>query len=166
LVVASFVLSFPVCAFAQEAQPVQPVSPALSIGGVPELIADKVKEIKAATLLTFAGDFGGAAYLPVWTFHAAQEPGQVDPMKDYVELGMGGVILEGGHGKAFLCANVNLPGVSARLWDNEWSKAHVRRSVFPPIWVGPYVRIPMPKETWVIGQEVGGMIAIRIGGGK
>ena len=155
------VLALHGAAFAED---VQPLPSPFNIGGLPELVASKIMETKAATLITLDATLGGGAYLPVWTFHATNS---TDPMFDYLEFGAGGVILAGGNAKAFLCAGLNLPAISRAFWHNSWADAHLRRTVLPGIWIGPYIRAPMPNNPpWVVGHEVGGLLSIRLGGSK
>ena len=126
----------------------------LAIGGISALISDKAKEAKIATMLDLSGKFGGAAYLPIWTLKAAGEAGS-----EYVSLGAGGMIREGGDKSPLVALAFNLPAISGKIWDFQWAKDHVKRAKFPPIWVGPYVLVPTNKQ-YVIGSNAGVMVSV------
>lgn len=126
----------------------------LDVGGISKLIADKAKEAKLATMLDLSGIFGGALYLPVWTLKGAGDSGA-----EYISLGAGGMIREGGGKLPLAGIAFNLPALSAKLWSFQWAKDHVKRAKFPPIWAGPYVLIPTSKS-YVIGSNAGVMISI------
>ena len=130
----------------------------LDLGGIGDLIGEKVKEAKVASLFDLKANPAGALYLPVWVFH-----GKAKESPDYFELGLGGMLQEQGHGAPFLAITMNLPAISAKLWDFDWAKSHVRRSKFPPIFFGPYVLMPLPDKTWVIGESMGVMVSVGIG---
>ena len=129
----------------------------LAVGGVYDLIVEKAKEAKVAALVDLKATIGGAAFLPVWTFHAA------DNSRDYVECGIGASLKEGGKGDPFLSVALNLPALSAKIWSGQWASAHLRRAKFPPVWVGPYIAVPTPGRTWTWTTSVGGMISVRLG---
>jgi len=123
----------------------------LSIPGLASLAAEKAKEGKACGLVNFEGEVAAGAYLPVWTFHGKYESGQDgkpvrDPMRDYLEFGLGGAIKQGENMRPLLTIDANLPALSGRLWSSEWSRAHLRRTVFPPMWFGPQVKMPLPGD--------------------
>ena len=126
----------------------------LDVGGISRLIADKAKEAKLATMLDLSGTFGGAAYLPVWTIKGAGDAGA-----EYVSLGAGGMLREGGDKSPLVAVAFNLPAISAKVWDFQWARDHVKRSKFPPIWIGPYVLVPTSKA-YVVGKNIGGMVSI------
>src|SRR3990167_967910 len=117
----------------------------LAIGGISKLISEKTREAKIATMLDLYGGIGGALYLPVWSLKGAGDAGN-----EYVSLGVGGMIREGGDKSPLVAIAFNLPALSAKVWDFQWAKDHIKRSKFPPIWVGPYVLIPTNK-TYIIG---------------
>ena len=126
----------------------------LDVGGISSLIASKAKEAKLATMLDLSGTFGGAAYLPVWTLKGAGEAGA-----EYVSLGAGGMIREGGDKRPLIALALTLPAISAKVWDFQWAKAHLPRAKFPPIWAGPYILVPTGKD-YVIGSNVGGILSV------
>lgn len=149
------------CSGAAHAQ--GPAPSLLDISGLAELVAEKAKETRAASLIDMTATFSGAVILPVWAFHATDTPEAKGA--DLVEFGIGGAIREGGHGEPLLSIALNVPGISSRFWDFAWAQAHIRRAKFPPVMIGPYIKAPWPGRTWVVGEQVGGMISIRIGGG-
>ena len=128
----------------------------LDLGSVGELVAEKLKETKGASLLSLDGTWGGAIELPIWTFHGAQGP-------DYLELSIGGMLQEGGNKSPLVSVAVNLPAISAWLWRSEWARSHVRRTAFPPIFAGPYVLLPLPGETWTLRTAIGAKVSVRLG---
>ena len=138
------------------ALPVAAQEKELAVGGMYDLIIEKAKEAKVAGLVDLKGTAGGAAFLPVWTFHAA------DNSRDYVECGVGASIKEGGKGQPFLSVALNLPALSAKIWSGQWAISHLRRAKFPPVWVGPYIGVPTGRE-WTWRSQVGGMISVRLG---
>lgn len=129
------------------------------LGGVGDLIGDKMKETKLASLIDLNAKFAGAVYLPIWLFH--DQAGV-----NYVETGVGGMLKEGGESSPLISLAVNGPAISGRIWSSEWAKKHVTRTKFPDIWMGPYLRLPLPGRTWVIGENVGGMVSVRLGKGE
>lgn len=132
-------------------------NPQLQIGGVTEFLGDMLKQSRGATLLNGRGDIGGGVYVPIWTFH------DMDKV-NYVHFGCGGRIMEGGDYAPMGIVALNLPALSYRLWNFAWAKDHVERLKTPDIWFGPYTEIPLPGQTWVVGQRVGAMVSIGLGG--
>ena len=126
----------------------------LDVGGISKLLAEKAKEAKLATMVDLSGTFGGAAYLPVWTLKGAGPAGA-----EYMAIGAGGMIREGGEKSPLLSLTFNLPAISAKAWDFQWAKDHIKRASFPPIWMGPYILIPTSKS-YVIRTAVGGMVSV------
>lgn len=124
-------------AIAQDA-PAPPVPPAeLDASGVAGLVADKLKEVKGAVLVTIGGKPGGAGYLPIWTWHTADGT----PIAELPTIGYRGV--QGQRPDAFTTATLNLPGISAKLFGSTWMTSHVTKSAFPPIFFGPAAIMPM-----------------------
>ena len=134
----------------------------LDINGLADLAAEKAKETRAATLIDLTGTFSGALYLPIWTFHTKGT--QESPGINLVSLGVGGALREGGQKQALLTLTFNGPGLSEKLWSSEWARNHLTRTKLPPIFMGPYIKIPIPGQSWVIGNEVGGLVSISLGG--
>lgn len=141
----SFVLFFaaaaslpvhPTRAFSQEPA-AAPARQEMEIGGVAELIGDKLKEIKGATILTWAGRPGVAGYLPIWTWQTSAGT----PIAEFPAVGYRGVL--GDSPQAFVTATFNLPGLSSRLFGSQWFATHVVKSKFPPMFFGPAVLLPM-----------------------
>lgn len=136
--------------------PVRAAAGVLDIPGLATLVAEKAKEARACAVVDLNGKFAGGAYLPVWTFHKAD-----DPKTQYVNVGIGGVIRQGESFRPFVPVAANLPALSAKLWDSDWARRHLTRTKFPPIWVGPQVRVPLPGERvgWGDWREWLGFIA-------
>lgn len=130
----------------------------LQVGGITSLIADKAKEAQGAGLVDLHGNFGAGGYLPIWTFHDKDGV-------NYFRVGLGGKGKAGEKPSPLVPFLVNLPGLSGRLWDFQWSKDHVTRASFPDIWAGPYIEPPL-NNGWTWRGAVGGMVAIGLGGGK
>lgn len=123
---------------AQEAPPpTLPPAPAeLDVSGVAGLLSDKLKEVKGAALVTWAGKPGAAGYLPIWTWHTADKT----PIAEFPTIGYRGV--EGRRPDAFTTVTFNLPGLSAKLFGSTWMTNHVSKSKFPPVFFGPAAIIP------------------------
>lgn len=133
--------------------------PLLSLGGLADLIAEKAKESRAATFLTLDEKYAGGAYLPVWTFTDASRS------EKYLTIGIGGQVKQGESARPCLPIAVNLTALSARLWSSRWAQEHVIRTKMPPVWVGPFIRVPLPGERdWTIRENVGASISFGIGG--
>ncbi len=131
--------------------------PELDIGGVTDFLGDILKQSKGASLVSGKGQIGGALYLPVWTFH------DMDGV-NYVHLGGGGKLAEGGKYAPIGIVALNLPALSARLWRFAWANAHVTRLKTPDIWFGPYVELPyLASGPWVIGDKMGALVSIGLG---
>lgn len=130
----------------------------LTIPGLAGLMADKAKESKACALISLNGKMAAGAYLPVWTFHARDNPG--DPAAQYFEVGLGGSIQQKENLRPLLTLDANLPALSGRLWSSAWAKSHLRRTSLPPIWFGPQFRTPFPgdKFMWRAWREWAGFI--------
>ena len=135
----------------------------LDIGGLAELVAQKAKESKAASLVSLEGKVSGGVYLPIWTYHSPLDGKETD----FYEMGIGGDIARKENARPLLTMTANAPALSGRFWSSAWAKTHVRRSVFPPIWFGPQFRIPVPSDKfqWRDWKEYVGAI-VSIGFGK
>lgn len=124
------------------AQPL-PVAPdgGMTLGGVPQLLAQKLQEAKAAGIVDFAGHVGGGAYVPTYVFHDVVGV-------NYVEVGdIGYRALQGAKPSVFFMPfAVNLTGVSARLWEFSWADAHVTRSPYPDIFLGLGPLLPTDRQ--------------------
>jgi len=133
-------LLLPCIAGAQNAPVVAPSAPsgALTLGGIPQLLADKLKETKPMGVCDLAGHAGGGAYLPLWTFHDMSG-------KSYVEaMNFGYRAIEGSKpGGVFIPAAFDLTSISSRVWNFQWARDHVTRSVFPDVFVGPAALLPL-----------------------
>ncbi len=135
-IIIAAMLWIPCAAAAQDAPPLQP----LSIGGVPGLLADKIKEAKACGVVSFNGKPGAGSYLPIWTWH--------DSKNSYAEFpAIGYRAIVGEKPRAFLTATANLPGISDGLFGSQWFKDHVTKSQFPPIFFGPALMVPLDLQT-------------------
>ena len=158
----------PPAARSTEAAGLDAGSSLVDLSGLADLISQKAKEARAATLVSLESEFAGGLYLPVWTVHATGLDYELQPMDvDYLEVGAGAELREGGRGAPLLSVTVNIPAFSGWIWGRwGWAKRHVRRSKFPPVFIGPFVRIPLPGRTWVVGSEVGGLLSVRLGGGR
>lgn len=135
LIVLLFVASL---ASAQE--PPQPPAE-LDASGITGLAADKLKEAKGAVLVTVGGRPGAAAYLPIWTWHTKDGT----PIAEFPTVGYRAI--QGQRPDAFTTATLNLPGLSAKLFGSDWFKDHVTKSVFPPIFFGPALLVPLNLNT-------------------
>jgi hypothetical protein len=110
----------------------------LSLGGIPRLIGDKLKETKPAGLIDLKGRIGGGAYLPLWTFHdTAKRP--------YVEaINVGFRAIQGEKPSVLVMPlAVNVTGLSARLWSFQWAQDHLTRSKFPDFFLGATAFVPL-----------------------
>ena len=136
-------------AFAQDVSPAPAAAlpPSLQVpaeldaGGVIGLLGDKLKETKAAALVTWGGKPGAAVYLPIWTWHTADGI----PIAEFPAIGYRGV--QGQKPDAFAPLTFNLPGLSKQWFGSGWFKAHVKKSVFPPVFFGPAVIVPLNLGT-------------------
>ena len=131
----------------------------LDLGGVRDFATDLLKEARGATLVDTGAGISGGLYVPVWVFHAKTGA-------EYLHIGAGVALREGGHEEPLLVTAINLPALSARLWGFQWAQDHVTRLKTPAIWLGPYIKVPFPGRTYVIGREVGSLLSIGLGGGK
>src|SRR3990167_7938381 len=109
-----------------------------SAAGFQTLLAEKLKESKLVWIGSPYFKPAIAPLLPVWTFHDA-----FPPYTDLLEIGMGGKFRDGEKPQPFLGFCINLVGISGRLWNFPWALAHVRRSVFPVIFLGPGISAPI-----------------------
>ena len=123
-------------AAAQDAPPPPASPPEIDVSGVAGLLSDKLKEVKGAALVTWAGKPGAAGYLPIWTWHTADKT----PIAEFPTIGYRGV--EGRRPDAFTTVTFNLPGLSAKLFGSTWMTNHVTKSKFPPVFFGPAALIP------------------------
>ena len=122
---------------AQEAPGLPQVPSELEIGGIAGLVGDKLKEVKGAALVTWAGKPGAGAYLPIWTWKTAAGT----PIAEFPAIGYRAVI--GSSPDAFTTATLNIPGLSAKLFGSQWIKTHITKSVFPPTFFGPAFLLPL-----------------------
>ena len=109
----------------------------LSVSGLPQLLADKIKESKGAALLTLEGKPGAGAYLPIWTWHTKDGT----PLVEFPAIGYRGVL--GQRPDGFATITANLPGLSKQWFSGEWMRDHVKKSIFPPTFFGPAILFPM-----------------------
>jgi hypothetical protein len=115
-----------------------------TISGWLRLAAEKASETRPVVLMSPYVRPAYSAFLPVWTLHAKYPESGVDHYLDYLEIGIGGKYEMSDSSKsAFLAGDVNLVGISARLWNWKWADEHLRRSKFPPIFVGPGLVAPL-----------------------
>lgn len=123
---------------AQEA----PKAPAeLDASGITGLLADKIKEARGGVLVTLGGKPGGAAYLPIWSWHTLDGT----PIAEFPTIGYRAV--QDQRPDAFTTATVNIPGLSARVFGSKWMTDHVTKSAFPPIFFGPALIVPLDLRT-------------------
>ena len=141
LITAVLAASFIVSAAAQDAPPAPSVPAELDVSGVAGLVSDKLKEVKGAVLVTLGGKPGAAGYLPIWTWHTIDGT----PIAEFPTLGYRAV--QGARPDAFTTVTFNLPGVSAKLFGGRWFAEHVKKSVFPPIFFGPALILPLDLKT-------------------
>lgn len=131
-------------ALGPEAPPaIAPEAPsgALTLGGVPQLLADKLKEAKPAGIVDFAGHVGGGGYLPLWSFHDRAGVTYVEAMN------FGYRAIQGSKpGGIFMPLAVDATALSARLWNFEWARAHVTRSKFPNVFLGVAALLPLDAK--------------------
>lgn len=115
----------------------------LTLGGIPRLISEKLTEVKPAGLINFSAEVGAGAYLPVWTFHNA------DNTVNYVEaLNIGYKSQQGSHPDGFFMpVALNLPAISARIWSFAWAQQHLTRTPFPNFFFGPAVVVGLNVES-------------------
>lgn len=112
----------------------------LTLGGVPQLIADKLAEAKAAGIVDLAGHVGGGAYVPTYTFHDANGVSYVEA------LNIGYRAMQGAKPTVFLEPfAVDLTSISGRFWDFPWARTHVTRSKYPDVFVGVGPILPTDK---------------------
>ena len=112
----------------------------MTLGGVPQLLAQKVKEAKAAGIVDLAGHVGGGAYVPTYTFHDAAGT-------NYVEaLNIGYRAIQNAKPTVFIEPYaLDLTSISGRFWDFPWAQKHVTRSPYPDIFVGIGPLLPTDK---------------------
>lgn len=109
----------------------------LAVSGLPRLLSDKIKELRPAILTTFGGKPGAAAYLPIWTWNTAAGV----PLVEFPTIGYR--TLQGARPDMFTHFAVNLPGISSQLFGGQWFAKHVKKSPFPPIFLGPAMLVPL-----------------------
>lgn len=123
-----------------------------------DLVAEKAKESKGAYTFTLDSKHGGALYLPMYTMHSK------DKKNDYLELGVGGQLVETGIKKFFISTGMNIPALSKRLWRTQWRKDHVRTTRLPPIWIGPFIQMPTGTlRHWKFRNNFGVIVSIALG---
>lgn len=128
----------------------------LELGGIAELIGQKIKEAKGAALLSFDLKVGGALYLPIWKFHNKAKTVR------YAEFGAGGIVKQGEHAEPLVNVAFNARAYMAKMWDWKWAREHVTVVDLPPIFVGPYVRVPMPGEVWKLKTHIGFLASVEL----
>ena len=128
----------------------------LDLSGLTDLVAEKAKEAKAASFVTMDQKIAAGAYLPVWTLH--------NGTTNYADIGIGGAIKQGESFTPRIPFSINLTAVSAWVWGSPWARAHVARTTMPPVWIGPFVNVPLPGQKWTWRESVGGFVSIGIGG--
>ena len=116
----------------------QEVVPNTDIGGFQALAAEKLKEAKPVGILSLNAKPKIAAVLPVWTFHDDRAV-----QNDYVEIVIGGIWQTEDKPYPFLGVGFNIVALSARAWDWQWARDHVKRTKFPPIFIGPAAGLPI-----------------------
>lgn len=131
----------------------------LDLAPMAKFAAEKIGETKATTIIDLNGKVAAGLLLPVWTFHTRSGI-------NVLQLGVGGTIKEGGEKKAIASMLINLPGLADRILRNKWMKEHVTSTRLPPLWIGPYVQVPLPYEKWILKNDLGVMITIGLGGSK
>lgn len=146
LMLAVFVL-MPAVLRAQDAPPFTPApiivtdAPTgdLTLGGIPRLIADKLKETHPCGLVDLSGHIGGGAYLPLWTIRGRS--------RNYAELANIGYRAMQGQKPSVLLMPLALDAtsISAKLWNFSWANAHVTRTQFPDFFLGPALLVPLDK---------------------
>lgn len=119
---------------------INPVAPSgsMTLGGVPQLIANKLLEAKPCGLVDFDGHIGGGAYVPTWTFHDMNGT-------SYVEVGdIGYRSIQGSKPSILLMpAAVDITSISGRMWNFQWANNHVTRSKYPDMFLGPTALLPL-----------------------
>ena len=153
-----------------QAQAVAPVAPSINVsapsgdmtlGGIPKLIAQKIAEAKPCGLVDFAGNIGGGAYVPTWTFHDMAG-------HNYVEAGdIGYRAIQGQKPSVLLMpAAFDLTQISGRIWNFKWAQDHVTRSPYPDLFLGLTALIPAGPAIRSLSlrdpkQWLGGVASVR-----
>ncbi len=116
----------------------------MTLGGVPQLIAQKLQEAKAAGIVDFAGHLGGGAYVPTYTFHNVAGTAFVEAMD------IGYRALQNSKPSVYLMPfAVNVTALSGAAWNFQWARDHVTRSPYPDLWLGVGPLIPCDKAQLV-----------------
>lgn len=126
-------------------------------GGFQTLLAEKLKEAKPVGILNLNAKPAAAAFLPIWTFEDLSGA-------EYVEVGGGGKFQQGEKAHAFLGLDFNVVAISSRLWNFPWAQTHVKRSKFPPIFLGPSIELPVDLQAikdWTIDSNCGIFFSVR-----
>ena len=124
--------------------------------GFQTLLADKLKEAKPIWILNPESKPAAAVFLPFWTLHGGTT--------DYIEAGAGARFKKDEKPYPFLGFDINLVGLSGRFWDFDWARSHVKRSVFPTIFFGPAVYLPLEVRdlgAWTWKENAGVSISVR-----
>ena len=124
--------------------------------GFQTLLSDKLKEANPVLILNPKSKPAGAFLLPVWTLHGGTT--------DYIEAGVGARFKQDEKPYPFLGFGINLVGLSGRFWDFDWARSHVKRSVFPTIFFGPAVYLPLEVRdlgAWTWKENAGVSISVR-----
>ena len=133
----------------------------LDISGLADLVAEKAKENRAVSLSDLDGRLSAGAELPIWVLHDAAGT-------DYLEFGIGADIKARENFRPLASFDFNLPALSGLVWSSNWAKSHIRRTRFPPIWVGPSFRLPLPSDRFQfrdILDYLGFIVSVGIGSG-
>lgn len=128
-----------------------------SAAGFQTLLADKLKEAKPVLILHPERKPALSLFHPTWVFHDSKGV-------DYLEIGPGGKFQKGENPYAFIGLGVNIVALSGRFWDFDWARAHVRRSNFPPIFIGPAVYLPLDinrAREWNWRENAGASVSVR-----
>jgi len=131
-----------------------------------ELVAEKAKDLQSAYAITVVGKSSYAPYVPMYTLHSTRkEDGTWE--HDYAHFGLGGQFEQGQKAQVIVPVTFNVPALSQRLWRSAFRKAHISMTRLPPIFIGPFIRVPLDipaLKSFVPGHEAGGIVSIRMGG--
>lgn len=117
-----------------------------------QFAADTLKQGRGVVMLSPYFKPAYAAYVPVWTFHAAYDMDAAgkpirDPYRQFFSVGGGGKYdLDTKSGSGFIGCDINIVALSARLWDFAWARNHVDRVKFPPVYGGGSFIAPTSYE--------------------
>lgn len=113
-----------------------------------KLLSSKIKETMPIGIFGINQKPSASLYLPIWRFHA-----NLDANIEYFNFGVGGEWNEEIRGgEAYAGGMFNLVSLSGKFWDFNWAERHVKRSKFPPLYIGPSLLLPFDakqiKETF------------------